>query len=84
MEKIKYRLKEARKLKGMSLQEAATQLGFSRQYLNKIELNGCALDSEQLIKFANIYGVKIDYLIPNPNRPKVELTDIKFFCKPKF
>lgn len=84
MEKIKYRLKEARLMKGVSLQTAADAFGFSRQYLNKIELNGCNLDSEQLIKFANFYGVKIDYLIPNPHRPKVELANIKFFCKSKF
>ncbi len=81
---MKLRLKEARKLNGLTLREAAKGLGFSYQYLHKIEEKGVKADSEMLIKFSKFYNVTIDYLIPNPNRPKVELTNIKMFCKSKF
>lgn len=73
-----YRLKQARKLSGLTLIEAAKGLGFSYQYLHKIEEKGVKADSEMLIKFAKFYNVTIDYLNPI-NKPKVELTDIKFF-----
>lgn len=78
------RLKQARQMAGLTLRDAAKGLGFSFQYLNKIEKEGCEIDSTKLIKFANFYKVSMDYLIPSPHRPKVELTDIKFFCKTKF
>lgn len=79
-----YRIKQARKMAGLTLREAAKGLGITFQYLDKIEKNGCKMDSTKLIKFANFYGVTVDYLIPDPNRPKVELTDIKMFCKSKY
>ena len=78
-----FRLKEARKMKGQSLREAAkglTESGFklSHQGLNKYERGEVEIDSTKLIRFANYYGVTADYLVPNKNRPKVELTNIKF------
>ena len=82
--RIIYRLKEARKLNGLTLREAASALEISFQYLDKIEKKGCYMDSEKLIKYANFYNVKIDYLIPNNNRPKVEFGKIKFFKFSKF
>lgn len=84
---MKYRLKEARTLKGLTLRQASVGLRengvmWSYQYLGKIENKGVRMDSKLLIKVANFYGVAIDYLIPNPNRPKVEFTEIHF-CKMK-
>lgn len=76
---MKLRLKEARKMSGLTLREAAKGLGFSHQYLHKIEKDGLKADSETLIKFSKFYKVTIDFLIQNPNRPKVELTNIRFF-----
>ncbi len=84
-----YRLKEARKMAGLTLRAAAKKLGeeqgiyMSFQQLSKIEKNGCKMDSTKLIKFARFYNVSVDYLIPDPNRPKVELTNIKFFKRTK-
>ncbi len=82
---IIYRLKEARKMSGLTLRVAAKKLSeeqginISFQRLSTIENNGCKMDSTKLIKFANFYKVPVDYLIPDPDRPKIELTDIKFF-----
>ena len=80
----KYRLLEARKMAGLTLREAAKGLEMTFQYLGKIEKEGCAMDSTKLIKFANFYKVSVDYLMPNPHRPKIELTDVKFFKFTKF
>ena len=69
----------------MTLREAVKKLyqeqgiDISFQYLYKIEKEGCSMDSERLIKFANFYKVTIDFLVPNEHRPKIELTDVKFF-----
>jgi DNA-binding XRE family transcriptional regulator len=81
---IIFRLKQARTMSGMTLREAAKGLGMTFQYLDKIEKTGCKMNSEKLIKFANFYNVTVDYLIPNKNRPPVELTNIKVFCKSKY
>jgi transcriptional regulator with XRE-family HTH domain len=76
------RLKQARQMAGLTLRDAAKGLGFSFQYLNKIEKDGCKLDSSTLIKFANYYKVTVEYLLRTG--PEVELTNIKFFCKSKY
>lgn len=81
---LKLRLKEARLLKGLSLREAAKGLEISYRDLQVAEMGKktkIEFGSETLIKFARFYGVTIDYLMPNPDRPKIELTNIKF-CKP--
>lgn len=80
----KYRLREARKMKGLSLREAAKGLGISAQYLCRLENEGANFDSQQLINYARFYGVTVDYLVPNPHRPKIELGEIKLFCKCKY
>ncbi len=79
-----YRLREARKMAGLSLRKAAKGLGMTHQYLGRIELKGCPMDSTRLIFFANFYKVSVDYLIPNENRPIIELTNVKFFKLSKF
>ena len=82
-----YRLKQARQMAGLTLREAVKQMyeqqgvDISFQYLDKIEKEGCAMDSTKLIKFANFYKVSVDYLMPT-GRPEIVLTDIKF-CKIK-
>ncbi len=73
-----FRLKEARKLKGLSLKEAAKGLNKTEKWLRKFEKGELGMDSEHLIIFAKFYGVSTDYLVPNPNRPKIELTNIHF------
>lgn len=77
-EKIIYRLKEARKLKGLSLREAGAGLGISHESVHRFEKGSLKVDNERLIQFANFYGVTLDYLIPK-ERPKVEFGEITFF-----
>ena len=81
--KIIYRLREARKMKGLSLRKASELFGKSHEWLNKYEKGLLPMSSEKLIMFANVYGVSPDYLMPNENRPKIELTDVRFFKMPK-
>lgn len=75
---------------GLTLRQAVKKLyeeqgiDISYQYLGKIEKEGCKMDSEQLIKFARLYNVPTDYLMPNKHRPKIELTNIRFFKDSKF
>lgn len=74
-----FRLRNARKLKGMSLREAAKGLGMSYEGLRKYENGKIKIDSTRLIKFANFYGVKVDYLIPR-TRPEIKFGKIHY-CK---
>lgn len=79
MEPIIYRLKEARTMKGQSLRQAAKGLQMSHTNLDKWEKGLIGMDSTNLIMFANYYGVTVDYLVTNPHRPTVVLTDVRFF-----
>lgn len=76
MDQIIYRLEQARKMKGLSLRQAAEQItatGFklSHEALRKYETGKIKMDSNKLIAFANFYDVTIDYLVPKPARPIV-------------
>ncbi|MFA7307640.1 MAG: helix-turn-helix transcriptional regulator [Hyphomicrobium sp.] len=81
---LKYKLKEARKMKGESLREASKGMGKSHEWLNKHENGKLKMDSELLIMFAKYYGVTVDYLMPNPNRPKIVLGEVEFHKYTKF
>ena len=87
---MKNRLKQARKMRGLTLREAAKQLfdscgwTLSHEGLRKYENGEVKMDSEKLIKFANFYKVTVDYLIETTNRPKVVLGEVRFFKLTKF
>lgn len=73
---MKYRLKEARKLKGLTLRGAAKLLNLSHNSVNKFERGELKLDNDRILQFAKAYGVTLDYILGT--RPKVELGEIKF------
>ena len=73
-----YRLKNARKMKGLSLREAAKGLGMSHEALRKFEIGKLKIDSNKLIMFAKFYNVKPDYLIHSDNKPEVILGELHF------
>ncbi len=78
---MEIRLKQARKMKGLSLREAAkglteNGLKLSHQGLNKYEKGLIGCDSWTLISFAKYYGVTTDYLV-GANKPVVEFGEIK-------
>lgn len=73
---MNYRIKQARILSGKTLRDSAKDLGFSFQYLHKIEKNGFNADSTLLLKFAKHYNVTVDYLIPR--KKEIVFGDIEF------
>lgn len=57
------RLKESRKLKSLSQQEAAEKLGWDRTVICKIESGSRGLEIDELLQLANLYDVKPEYFI---------------------
>ena len=78
---IAYRIKNARKLKLLSQQEVADELGISKQMISKYEKGISIPNSSKLIKLANLFGQKIDYFF---RAYKVELGEINFRKKSRF
>ena len=76
-EKLIYRLKQARKMKGESLRESSKGLGMSHNGLNKYERGEIKIDSEMLCKFAKYYNVSIDYLFPRQDRVEIKLENVE-------
>ncbi|MGL5077492.1 MAG: helix-turn-helix domain-containing protein [Waterburya sp.] len=57
------RLKESRKSKSLSQQEAAEKLGWDRTVICKIESGSRGLEIDELLQLANLYDVKPEYFI---------------------
>jgi len=76
-----FRLRNARKIRGYTLQELAEHLGVSKQMISKYE-NGLSMpDSPNLIKLAQLLGEKIDYFF----RPTTfNLENVSFRKKSKY
>jgi transcriptional regulator with XRE-family HTH domain len=72
MVRIGERLKQRRKMAGLSLREAAPLLGISAMAPSKWERGQVALTSEHLIRAGRAYGCKASDLMYV--KPKVELT----------
>ena len=73
---MKIRLKELRERKGLSMREAAKQLGLAPSNYHNYETGEREPNSEMLIKLANFYGCSIDYMIGNEVRYRDESTEI--------
>ncbi len=78
---IAYRIKNARKLKGLSLQKVADELQVSKQMVSKYEGGLSIPDSTKLIKLSKLFGLKVDYFF---NAFKVELNEVSFRKKSTF
>lgn len=59
---IGQRIAEARKARGMSLQELADQAGISRSFMQKIECGSRHTSDSTKIKIANVLGRKVTEL----------------------
>ena len=70
------RIKELRTRKGLSVREAAKQLGLAPSTYHNYETGERDPNSEMLIKLANFYGCSIDYMIGNEVRYRDESTEI--------
>jgi len=78
---IAYRIKNARKLKLLSQQEVADELGVSKQMISKYEKGLSIPDSSKMIKLSKLFNQKIDYFF---NAYKVELGEVNFRKKSRF
>ena len=54
------KIKELRKKSGLSLTEAARELGVSKSYLSMIESGQRSLNKNRAIQIAYVYGVQIE------------------------
>ena len=78
---VSYRIKNARKLNGLSQQEVADEVGVSKQMISKYEKGLSIPDSSKLIKLARLFDLKVDYFFRSN---KVELGEVNFRKKSKF
>ena len=67
---VAYRIRNARKLKVLSLQDIADELGISKQMISKYEKGISIPNSSNLIKLAKLFDLKIDYFF---NSFRIEL-----------
>ena len=63
------RIKELRKLKGVTLKAMGEELGLSSQVVSRYELEQTEPDFETLIHIADYFGVSVDYLLGRSNSP---------------
>ena len=78
---IAYRIKNARKLKLLSQQEVADEIGVSKQMVSKYEKGASVPDSSKLIQLARLFGQKTDYFF---RAYQVALGEVNFRKKSKF
>lgn len=60
------KLREARKIKGLTLKEVAEDVGISEDLIGKYERGERNLKIETSIKLADYYSVPIEYLVEVP------------------
>jgi Zn-dependent peptidase ImmA (M78 family) len=78
---VAYRIKNARKLQGLSLQDVADELDVSKQMVSKYEKGISIPNSSKLIMLSRLFDLKIDYFF---NSFKVELGEVNFRKKSSF
>lgn len=78
---VAYRIKNARKLRGLSMQEVADELDVSKQMISKYEKGLTIPNSVKLIKMSRLFNLKIDYFF---NSFKIELGEVNFRKKSSF
>lgn len=70
------RLKEARKLSGLSQGKVAEMLGMHRPSVSEIEAGNRKVSADELSKFAEIYDVSVSWLVGD-SPEQLETTDPK-------
>ena len=73
-EVILLRLKELRENKGISQLKLAMDLGMNQNSISRYETYKREADYATLIKFADYFGVSIDYLLERTNNPEMNKT----------
>lgn len=75
MAKFNERLRELRLKKNISLEKMAKDLGTTKATLSRYENGLRDPKTEVTKKFAEYFGVSVDYLIGNTDKPNIELID---------
>ena len=70
------RLKQARLMRGLSMDELCSRIGISKQSISKYENSKMMPDSTILLALSNILNVKIDYFF-RPINVKVEQIEFR-------
>ena len=65
------RLKELRKSRGISQLKLAMDLSMNQNSISRYESGAREADYATLIKFADYFGVSIDYLLERTDNPKM-------------
>lgn len=65
------RLKELREKNGLSQLRLAMELGLSQNSISRYETGAREADYEMLIRFADYFGVSIDYLLERTDNPNM-------------
>lgn len=78
---IAYRIKNARKLRCLSQQEVADEIGVSKQMISKYEKGSSTPDSSKLIKLSKLFDLKIDYFFKSY---QIDLGEVNFRKKSRF
>lgn len=61
---MKYRYREIRKEKGMTLEAAASKLNRTKQWLSEVERGNINLSYDEAVKLARVYGETPDIFLP--------------------
>ena len=56
-------LRELREKRGLTLEQVADALGLRNQYVSNYELGKRRPDYDTLVRFADFYGVSVDYIL---------------------
>lgn len=65
------RLKELRENKRLSQLQLAMELGLTQNSISRYETGAREADYETLIRFADYFGVSIDYLLGRTDNPQM-------------
>ena len=82
-ENLAKRIKEIRKLRGLTQEQLAEQSGLSWNFIAKIETDNTTISLQTLVSIANILDVSIDYLLLNDTtmREQGERTSTDIFIE---
>jgi len=61
---LEYRYREIRKEKGLTLKNAANQIGRSKQWLSEVERGNINIGYDDAVRLARVYGETPDIFLP--------------------
>jgi serine/threonine-protein kinase RsbW len=71
------KLKEVRRLKGMSLRDLARRIDVSASFLSQVEQGKCQPSLETLTRMSAALEIKADYFLRDEEKPAKEILEIK-------